>query len=491
MIVDGRELPVGEALSADVCVVGGGPVGITLARALAGAGVSVCLLESGGLAPDRETEDLNRGEARGDASRLGDDYLTDSRVRQLGGASALWAGQMRPLDFEDFEPAPHVPGSGWPFRREALDPFYARLGTSLGLQPFDDGTPEGDPGPIVFRRGHRTVVAKGFQYNPLRFGAVFRDDLAADPRIKVVLHATASGIEPAPSGAAVRRIGIGVLGKPSGLVATAGHYVLAAGAIENARLLLASSAGRGGLGNGRDLVGRNFMEHPHVHAGIGMAVLWTERLARLYLPGGATLFFASPAWKRSRRMVGVALNLVDAPAPRDDLDRQVALAAHDTDAGSGGGARESFRSVNVQAEQAPNPASRVTLTGRRDALGMPRVRLEWRLGAMDLDSIDRFVRVFSVELPRAGAGRLKPTVERDRLSEVIGWGWHHMGTTRMDADPARGVVDADVRVHGIENLFVAGSSVFPTSGVANPTFTAMALALRLADHIGSLTRRTP
>jgi choline dehydrogenase-like flavoprotein len=152
----------------------------------------------------------------------------------------------------------------------------------------------------------------------------------------------------------------------------------------------------------------------------------------------------------------------------------------------------------VRAEQAPNPDSRVTLTRDEDALGMKRVQLDWRLSHIDVRSVDVLVRTLGEELARLGLGKVVPA---SWLKEGQSWhsdplisshpigGYHHMGTTRMAEDPRLGVTDARTCVHGIANLYVAGSSLFPTSGWANPTLTIIALALRTADHISNALER--
>ncbi|NUQ19837.1 MAG: GMC family oxidoreductase, partial [Gemmatimonadaceae bacterium] len=142
----------------------------------------------------------------------------------------------------------------------------------------------------------------------------------------------------------------------------------------------------------------------------------------------------------------------------------------------------------TRQEQAPNPASRVTLSAQRDALGMPRARLDWRLTELDRRSFRGFYEALGREMGRAGVGRMRM---RDWVMEradapwpaSLGGGWHHMGTTRMHADPKQGVVDANCRVHGVGNLWVAGAAVYPTAGCVNPTLTLVALTLRLSDHL--------
>jgi choline dehydrogenase-like flavoprotein len=143
--------------------------------------------------------------------------------------------------------------------------------------------------------------------------------------------------------------------------------------------------------------------------------------------------------------------------------------------------------VSVVAEPAPNPDSQLRLGDERDALGQRRVVLDWRIAASDSISVRRTLEVVACELGASGLGRARILFPEDGFAELDPTGsHHHMGTTRMHRDPNEGVVDANCRVHGISNLFVAGSSVFPTFGTANPTYTLLALAFRLSDHLQRL-----
>jgi choline dehydrogenase-like flavoprotein len=162
---------------------------------------------------------------------------------------------------------------------------------------------------------------------------------------------------------------------------------------------------------------------------------------------------------------------------------RMALRSHD---------REPRYVIRAVVEPVPDPSSRVTLSRERDVLGLPRVRLEWRLGELERMSLESLHRILREEVDRARLGQ----VELSLSDTWTGWpatlsgGGHHIGTTRMNRDPKQGVVDEHGRVHGVSNLFVAGSSVFPTAGYANPTLTLLALTLRLADHLkGRLTSR--
>jgi len=305
-------------------------------------------------------------------------------------------------------------------------------------------------------------------------------------------------------------------------------FVLAAGGIENARLLLASNTvAKAGIGNGYDQVGRYFMEHPHTRGGrvVGTKA-WTllkafgrtHRLAERELAG---LIKPSAAVQAERRLLNTSLTIA-ARQPAGSATnwgvRAYSHLKHELEPTRGGRAlwmttRKALKwaqrhtdplrpwllhqlglrdlALSVRAEQAPNPLSRVLLTNQRDALGLPRLALDWRTTRLDVESVAGLVDLLDGELRRLGLGR----VERaDWLSDPDGgWrtdpqigahpigGYHHMGTTRMSETSKSGVTNAEGRVHGVENLYVVGSSVFPTSGWANPTLTIVALALRTAD----------
>jgi choline dehydrogenase-like flavoprotein len=142
-------------------------------------------------------------------------------------------------------------------------------------------------------------------------------------------------------------------------------------------------------------------------------------------------------------------------------------------------AGEETRVVVYFCEQPPQPESRVTLSPDRDPLGVNRLVLDWRIANEVVRSVLRLQELLGIEIERRGVGQLLPGEGEPRFTDAS----HHMGTTRMSNDPKRGVVDGDCKVHGLANLYVAGSSVFPSSGHANPTLTIVALVLRLAQHL--------
>jgi len=490
VLIDARSLPREAIIDTDVCIVGAGAAGIAVARELAGGRLRICLLESGGLNPDDATQALYRG------TSLARKYfrLDESRTRYFGGSTNCWMGYCRPLDEDDFERRDWIPHSGWPFDRAALLPFYRRAQVVCQLGPFgyqgaECATPRLPQ--LVFADGR--VVTRCFQIWPTRFGLVYRDEIAAAGDIDTYLHANVVEIEPSEGARAVKQLHVRTLDGNAFQVRPK-VAVLATGGIENARLLLASRRVQpAGLGNQNDLVGRFFMEHPHTLAGEFLPSAATRRLGlyQLHERGGIAglgLLSLSEQTRRRERLANFTASLTG-PEQTDSFEQDLAAAVAGIDSARAGGrgrpAGAGKYVLSNECEQAPNPESRVELFYERDALGMNRVKLKWRLAAGDKRSLRRSHEILARELGRSGIGRLKLALSGDDdtwPSDLVG-ARHHMGTTRMHPDPKQGVVDANGRVHGTGNLFVAGSSIFPTSGSANPTFTIVALALRLADHL--------
>lgn len=510
MIVDARGLDPGSRLEADVCIIGAGAAGITLARALGERDVRVCLLESGGLEPDAESLSLNRGES------VGLDYfpLSQARLRFLGGTTNHWAGWCRPLDALDFEVRDWIPHSGWPLRKSDLVPFYERAQPICQLGPYRyaarDWTGPGAPAlPFASNR----FLTRTFQLSPpTRFGETYRADLEKSETIRTLLYANCIGIQASPNGKSIARVQAATL-TGRRFTATAKHYILATGAIENARVLLAS-----GLGNANGLVGRYFMDHVEVPGALLLPSDPDSTLA-FYRPHEAVdpastertsisgVLAMSPELQRDEKLASVASTELERMTLRERTDARfhesarglefasaLAGVVSDVDAPSpptGTRRAEAGRNLfrfSLFSEQVPNPDSRVTLSDERDALGMQRVRLDWQITDIERRSIRRAYALLAQSVGQSRAGRLRVDLPADEKAWRVSGQWHQLGTTRMHADPLHGVVDANCRVHGIANLFVAGSSVFPTSGTANPTLTLVALALRLADHVhGQLT----
>jgi choline dehydrogenase-like flavoprotein len=420
--------------------------------------------------------------------------LDGTRTRFFGGSTNCWAGFCRPLDPIDFTERAWVPHSGWPFGRRELDPYYARAHVVLKLGSYDyDAAHWGGDDAVLQDGPLRNHV---FQYGdgPIRMGSAYRDELRRAPGIRVLLHANAVGIELGEGGGAVEGIRAQCLGGPAFRV-SARRYILAAGGIENPRLLLASAnVQSGGIGNADDLVGRFFMEHPHLrfHATLlarSSAPFEFYDLRKVGEKLARGVLVPREAWLKREKLLNHSIQLRGSDGGEAAVFlRALAAATAETDDWGGDapphGAAKLYPLI-FHCEQAPNPASRVTLGPEKDPLGMPRVRLDWRLQEIDKRSAIRAHWLAAQALGLARLGRVQVTLDDDPVTwplDMTG-GNHHMGTTRMHRDPKRGVIDERSYVHGVANLLVAGSSVFPTAGAANPTLTIVALALRMADQL--------
>lgn len=502
MIVDGRGVAPGTVIATGVCIVGGGAAGIAIAMHLAGRGHQVTILESGGLDFDARTNALNQGELAGeDMTFLGTPRPLDAtRQRFLGGSTNCWFGWCRPLDPWDFVERPWVAHSGWPIPRSEIEPWFPDAAALVQIGPPDFGAQSWEAlggGPVIVDTPLMTTTM--FQFSaPTRFGSVYRDALESNPGIEVYLWSNAVNLDAAPAGERVTGVDVATLDGGRFRV-EADTVILATGGVEVPRLLLASNRDvTSGLGNQNGLVGRFFMEHPYMVAGYALFDRPVDAL-RLYaispygLPGSdrevAAVGSIVPTLEGQAQVgslnVGAMLYEVDPDTPVDRDGDLVSPAQMRAMLGAlEGGGDFTLAAIHLAAEQVPNPESRVMLLSDTDELGMPRVAVDWRHSALDRDSLASCLGLLGGELGRLGLGRV--LVEPEGVGP---WGRdfsvssHHMGTARMSADPSSGVVDANCRVHGVENLYVAGSAVFPTVGSANPTFTILALALRLAEHL--------
>lgn len=547
MIEDFREGSGPFRHEADLCIIGAGPAGITIANAFVGSRHRICLIESGGLTCETESQALAEGSSIGHPGL----HPAHSRLRVYGGSCRMWGGGCMPLSPYDFEPRDWIPYSGWPIGSGELEPWYNRARDVCGLQrqALVDGAFRARP--RRFRIGGETdaVVDRVFAQSPVEFGRTSLPMFANAPNVHVLLHANLLELHADPAGGHVGEARIGALGGRRGSV-RARYYVLAGGGIENARLLLLSdSQVPCGLGNSRGLVGRFFQDHPRCRLGVLMQGR-LDSLLRTYghLTGAEAYpeLCLSENAQRTHRMLGCrarpyAVHAPPSPGvqalrdlraylvrPRREMEegtqveREVAgvldrdlptplpppdpqavrpvraalmAGRHAGDVATGlarrlqGGSHLQREQVEVMGyfEQAPNPDSRVRLCEQRDALGQRRVQVDMRLTTLDHATHRSAAQLFGEDLARACGSRFQPDpwlADPEGRPNMHGTA-HHIGTTRMSDSPRDGVVNRDCGVHDVENLYVAGSSVFPTGGWAFPTFTIVALGLRLADHLRS------
>jgi len=516
MLADFREVESGGTLEADMCVIGAGAAGITIASELTNGRQSVIVLESGGLQLEPEVQDLYEG-----TNVHGYFSLATSRFRLFGGTTYAWGGWCAPLDDIDFQPRDWVPHSGWPIRKSDLLPYYRRAQRYCELGPYRYEISEW---PSVAEHARALDPTKlehrMWQLSPpTRFGRVYAGAMRRAANVTLMLHATAVELVTDDSATSVRGVRVADLHGREATV-RARIYVLACGGIETTRLLLASNrVESAGIGNRFDVLGRYFMEHPHPDAG-GVLLSGDPQALRAYQHtevgnerivvgfgpsaqaqarlrilnssialGDASHTEPSEAWGSLRKLSralserrwpeSAGIHVINVLRDLDDVLHEAYLRSTD------GEVRGFY--LTARTEVAPDPRNRITLDHARDALGMNRVRLDWRVMPLDRVSVATTMRLLAEELGRLGVGRVQVTPllfeEDGRWSQNLSWFGHHMGTTRMSSDPRSGVVDADCRVHGIDNLYVASASVFPTAGFANPTLTILALAVRLADYV--------
>jgi choline dehydrogenase-like flavoprotein len=564
MFVDARTIPSDEVIETDICIIGAGAAGITLARQFSGQPFRVSVLESGDLKPDNATQSLYIGKNTG----LPYFPLDAARLRLFGGTTNHWGGTCRPFSQIDFEARDWIPYSGWPIRLDDVQPYYdrARVICRVGSPDWKLADWEQrDRLPTLPLAGGRVAsrVAQVVPGEQRSFGKHYRDDIDRAPNVITYLNANVTEIETNDEGTIVTGVRIACLsGNRFSLKAR--NFILAAGGIENARILLLSNQQQAsGLGNQHDLVGRFFMEHPRFDAGM---ILPADRHLEVgfYDTHGVTgtrlkgYIGLTEQTIRKEKLVDVQVNMIPVyskayrealktpavdslkylvrklrsrEAPDDfgthvsnvvgdiltapkyflpmaplPLPEPVALRKilgataeekehllADLFGDIGFVANEKIFSntpidhilLSTRIDSAPTPDSRVTLGSDRDALGLPRVQLHWQLSPLDKHSVRRTLEIIGAELGRAGLGRLQIQIDDDDTTwpKDTRGGWHHMGTTRMSDDPRRGVVDRNCQVHGIANLFIAGSSVFPTAGSGTPTMMLVSLALRLADYL--------
>ena len=541
VLIDSREVLPGKTVRADICIIGAGPVGIALAREFIGERLDVCLLEGGGIAFDAQTQELAAGESEGhriDLARM--------RRRQFGGLSNAWNIHINnytrmgvrhmPLDPIDFERRDWVPHSGWPFSRAQLDPFYVRAQHVCQAGPFDYSVEawQDDAPPRFAFPGHDLETSM-FQFGP---SGIFSNQYCAELELaaNIAVYFNANVLELETDGAA-RKVTRARVAHASGqeFRVAARTFVLATGGIENARLLLASNkVAAAGLGNQNDVVGRFFMDHPLIRTGMlypyqssgfDRAALYDMRTVRdVSVMGKVAL---TDAARRRERLLGIGGLLYPRPSHQhspahialrtfrqmvrnrrvpsdmlsrvghfitgfDDLARGLysakvlrqplfpSLSRGGWSLHAGNDRRYDKFELTSQTEQTPDPENRVRLSSARNRIGaqLPRLTNRWSNG--DKDSIRRAQTIMVRDFAAGGIGRL----ELEDMDHSVSMNAHHnMGTTRMHEDPKQGVVDPDCKVHGVANLYVAGGSVFPTGGYANPTLTMIALALRLADTL--------
>lgn len=502
MHIDAKTIDNGSVIEGDICIIGAGAAGISMALEWIHTPYKVILLEGGGFDYDDQVQELYAGKTTGQHYYP----LKSARLHYFGGTTNHWAGFCSPFDEIDFIKRDWVPHSGWPITRKDLDPFYARAQKDPELGPYEYGLAywqKQDPGMVPLPFDEKIIWNKIWQFSPpTRFGEKYRDDILKAKNIHLYTYANVTDIRANDAVSSITEV---IVKNHAGKTHTvkAKHFVLACCSIQNARLLLAAnSQAPKGLGNDNDNVGRYFMEHLEIKS------------ANLYLtkPDPLKLYMASFGVTKARAELAITkekqeeykilngtvsftpaefarnmkpmIDIWKEEDPRQSLDSLLSAFGKAAQTKPGNKVFELFTRI----EQAPNPDSRVTLDTEKDSLGVPRAMLHWELTPFEKRSIRKIYELMGQQAGIAGIGRVQLMEyledENDHSwPSFTGGGWHHMGTTRMSEDPKNGVTDSNCKVHGISNLYTAGASNYVTAAAPNPTLTVIALTLRLSDHL--------
>ena len=491
------------------CIAGGGIAGLLLAHRLGEGGADVLLLEAGGLTPEPRSQELYAAE-HADLLHTG---TLDGRFRTLGGSSTRWGGQLLPYTAEIFRPPAGSAKTAWPIEGADLEPYYPELEQLMhvGELPFTDALlPALGHAESPFSSAFRLRYSKWTPFARRNLAETVGKQCLAHPRVTLVTHANVAELEGAQGRIAAVRV-VDYAGRSFRVRAE--HFIVAAGTVESSRLLLSSAA----VPNAHDQLGRYFHDHVSCHAariepGVREAIF--ERLGPFFV-GGVLLtpkLEASAVLEAEAGLLAAMAHLV-IEEPADSgiaavrnvltaVQRRTGISARDVTGmvrGTGDVMRLLWASkvrrrravsrratvwLNIDTEQPVRASSRIRLSEQVDGLGLPKAVVDWRIGAEEGDTAVRYARLLRAEFARVGFGELEWA---DGLLEgaapALADTYHPMGGLRMGFDPGASVVDRDLRVHGVANLHVASCAVYPSGGSSNPTFTLMALSLRLADHL--------
>jgi choline dehydrogenase-like flavoprotein len=545
---DLRDVTTNSLIETDLCIIGSGPAGLSIAKEFIGTNIQVLIVESGGLEEEPETQALYDIENVGAPRQMQQDLV---RNRIVGGTSHTWTGRCTQFDAIDFQQRDWVPYSGWAIEQDSLDSYLDRARANLGLgsncydeslwERFKVSPPRNPVNPSLLKSQFwQFSKASHVNREPMRFKQYLlpNGELSNASNISVLLHANVTHLNTNQQGTKLESVEVTTLNKreteKKQAFIKAKTVVLCCGAIENARLLLASNRiVPNGVGNQNDQVGRFLMDHPGTVVGVfdpkrsykvedrfGLYSLKNEEGRSVYLHGLAL----SPELQVKEQLLNSAVFLMSAPTESDPWEAikrlknllkqgkstkpvyQDLLAVLTQPGAVLQGLyrqlvkrrtpiiKSAFLFLYCLIEQLPDPESRITLSEQKDALGMPLSKLNWKISQKELQTAKRIGECVTQEFQRLGLPQ--PKLSEWLYAEENGQSdWqanftdraHPTGTTRMTVDPKEGVVDVNCQVHGVSGLFVAGSSVFPTTGHANPTLMIVALSIRLADWLKANT----
>lgn len=478
MRLDTTRFAAGHTERATVCIIGAGPAGLSLAQALVGDGIDVIVAEAGGEWIEDASQELFTGDV------VGDPYfdLAGARLRAYGGSSGHWGGICRPLSRGNFIQPPPNNVPGWPIGFEDLTPYEASAAELLEI-----------PGNFTDTQLGPGIYKLDFQSSPpVFFADKYADYLSpAAPGIRVALNSALVDLESVDGRITAARI---LSEGTQSWRIEADYFALCAGGIENSRLLRwINEQNSQVLIANHDLIGRYWMEHPYSLPCHGLI----ENSALLEASLENRVFFGTHAYTDA---VWSGVNFEMGTLRREEtfslIEDLLCVAPRLGNAMVGAFRRNLICGMilNGHSEQWPYAENRIALSNDVDALGIPKTVLHWRRYMQDRDIVADAVAEMTAAFAEADLGRLLIMYwarkdDQPLPDDVPRTGaWHHMGGTRMSGSPDHGIVNADLRVHDQDNLYIGGSSVFATGGDANPTFTIVQLSLRLADHLKTRIR---
>jgi choline dehydrogenase-like flavoprotein/diketogulonate reductase-like aldo/keto reductase len=501
---------------ADVCIIGAGAAGILLATELAKARRRVILLEGGGRQQEQRSQDIYRSEITG----LPYAGIHNGRFRTYGGTTTQWGGQILELDDFDFEPRQHVTGTGWPFPKSFLTGYYERALHFEGLRRVERqdsrvwaalNLTSPDLGPEFFMQYSRWCPERNF-------AELHSRALTESRSLTVYFHANFVGFVLNDPKTAIQAVKVrSFTGREESF--TADRFILCTGGIESIRLLLQPLAEGAAPWQASGLLGRHYQDHISLN-GIPIKDIRLQPAHRYfgYVTVDGFRYHNKVRLSLAEQKAHETLNVAGTINPfrkenkaRDkafltlrQMIRKRKLSSLSETARTAwylpgittGWLAYRFRDeaaswertmLTLHCEQSPTSGSAVTLSEERDEFGLLRTRLDWEIGTHEIHSMRTYLRLATSACERGGFARIETPrgfFEDDAVVRAMcGDSNHHMGGTRMSSSPLNGIVDADLKLHGIANGYVCSSSVFPSSGFSNPTHTVLALAMRLSDHI--------
>jgi len=509
MFKDLKDITSESTLTYDICIVGTGPAGISVAKQLLDTDHRIVMLESGGVLPEPKYQQLNKGENSGPSFLS----LDASRMRCFGGASKLWAGYCSPFKSDEFDKKSFIHLSGWPISLDDLKIYYKQAAKMLGIsynkfysKDYFQDTFRG----LSFREFNRDnsfLSAGVFQVSNIHnrdFGNKYKIDFEISDNTDVIFHSTVTKLNLNSTGEDVHSASIADLGGNKATI-RAKVFVLACGALENPRILLASNNHyKNGIGNNSGFVGSCFMSHPGIlnvaeiyRSGVESCIKENkyrddytvqfesnidERLEQKILRHGLSISNSADFSNLSTIYSGKILKDFSKLLKNHSFSR-----VYNKRVCRGIGKYSSnILDLSIGLEQAPRLENHLSLLSEKDKLGVPIINMHWAaLSKIEKDTVVKATTILARELGELGVGRVKFTDELlsgkvYKFNDPVN---HHIGTTRMAATVETGVVDKNCKVFGLSNLYIAGSSVFSTSSVVNPTYTIIALSLRLGNYL--------